>query len=353
MDTTSYTPDLIQFIKSIGNARSNFIWEATLNSSDQNLEIASTLPQKHDLNLTVPTVSPKIEKNEGNVEPVSDSDWDDLINMITPSASAASVSPSIRSSASPSISPTPSPTPSPTNVATKKFFKPSSNDSREVKQKFIIAKYVDRAFVDFSLVDDDRTATDLLFEAVKSNNVPLAMQAVALRADVNAARRFEVANDHGLKMPLLLALLHIDPSLMTVENGRTLFPMAELLLQNGAHVEKVLFDDLEDMLGAASQPITRSSAKSVGTWAAEVVSDMKKSGKTTLDVVQASENIAAIRYFTPKVLARGSIPILNDDPNSLMIITSTGAIVGGTVAERKPSPTIGRSISVSTKKSLL
>ncbi|RHZ70238.1 hypothetical protein Glove_274g16 [Diversispora epigaea] len=34
------------------------------------------------------------------------------------------------------------------------MFKPSSNDSRSVKQKFIIAKYVDRAFVNFSLVGE-------------------------------------------------------------------------------------------------------------------------------------------------------------------------------------------------------
>jgi Arf-GAP/SH3 domain/ANK repeat/PH domain-containing protein len=75
--------------------------------------------------------------------------------------------------------------------------KPNSTDSRDTKQKFITAKYVDRAFVDFSLVDDDKSATDILFEAVKANDVSLAMQAIALKADINAARRFEVADDHG------------------------------------------------------------------------------------------------------------------------------------------------------------
>ncbi|CAG8433792.1 11374_t:CDS:10 [Diversispora eburnea] len=264
LDTTSYTPDLIQLIKSIGNS----------------------------------PVSSKIERNEDKADP--------------------------------------------------------TNDSREVKQKFIIAKYIDRAFVNFSLVDEGRTATDILFEAVKENNILLAIQAIALKADVNALRRFEVTNDYGLKTPLLLALLHIDPSLMIVEGDRTLFPMAELLLQNGSDVEKGLpEDDLEDMLAAASQPITRNTAKSVGTWAAEVVSDMKKSRKTVLDLVQDSGNIAAIRYFTPKVLARGPKSNLTDDPNSLMITnTNTGAIVGGTISERKHSSAINRAISVSTKKAL-
>ena len=43
-------------------------------------------------------------------------------------------------------------------------------------KKFITLKYVDKAFVDFSLVDEDKTATDILFEAVKMNDVPQAMQ---------------------------------------------------------------------------------------------------------------------------------------------------------------------------------
>ncbi|CAG8528366.1 5193_t:CDS:2 [Acaulospora colombiana] len=334
LDTTSYTPDLIQLIKSIGNARSNAIWEATLSPppSDKQPEMASP---------SAPNVS---SKQEEETESSIDSEWVELINMVTPSIKTSSTS----------SSSTPSPTPSPTPKIAKGMHKPSSTDSREIKQKFITAKYVDRAFVDFSLVDEDKTATDLLFEAVKANDIPQAMQAIALKADVNAARRFEVSNDHGLKTPLLLALLHIDNSLMIVEDDKMLFPMAELLLQNGAHVEKALFDNLEETLSAASQPITRSSAKTVGTWAEEVVNDMKKSGKTALDVVQASGNIAAIRYLTPKVLARGPASSSNvNNMSSSMSTTITGGVAGGTVIERRPSPTLSRSISMSVKNALL
>ncbi|CAG8662469.1 13640_t:CDS:2, partial [Dentiscutata heterogama] len=280
LDTTSYTPDLVQLIKSIGNAHSNAIWEATLSKKEQLTDNPPIPPSKHD---SPPPVPPKFD-----------------------------------------------------------------SDTREFKQKFITAKYVDRAFVDFSLVDEDKTATDLLFQAVKVNDIPLAMQAIALKADVNTARRFEVQEDHGLKTPLLLSLLHIEPSKMVTEEGKTLFPMAELLLQNGAHVEKVLFDNLEDMLGVASQPIIRSSAKSVGTWATEVVSDMKKSGKTILDVVQSSGNIAAIRYITPKVLARGTPSVTN----SSLSTTSTGGVVNGNASEKKSSSNIGRSISISVRNVL-
>jgi hypothetical protein len=322
-------------IKSIGNARSNAIWEATLEQRqpDQQNGVLPMSPPKIEVPPPVPP------KNDDVSTPITDSDWEDLINLISPSN---------RGSPSPSPSPTPSLTslPAPPIKKHKGMTKPNSTDSRDTKQKFITAKYVDRAFVDFSLVDDDKSATDILFDAVKSNDLPLAMQAIALKADVNAARRFEVADDHGLKTPLLLALLHIDSAKITSEGGKTLFPMAELLLQNGAYVENILFDNLEDMLGVTSTSTTRSSPKSVGAWAAEIVSDMKKSGKTVFDVVQTSGNNAAIRYLTPKVLARGTPP---NGASSSVTTTSTGGLVGGAVVEKKPSPNLGRSLSITVK----
>ncbi|RGB42004.1 hypothetical protein C1646_684264 [Rhizophagus diaphanus] len=340
LDTNSYTPDLINLIKSIGNARSNAIWEATLEqrqTGQQNGTLAIPPPKIEE----PPPVPPK---NDDATTPVTDSDWEDLINMISPSNRGSSLSPS------PSPSPTPSLTsmPAPPVKKYKGMTKPNSSDSRDTKQKFITAKYVDRAFVDFSLVDDDKSATDILFDAVKSNDLSLAMQAIALKADVNAARRFEVADDHGLKTPLLLALLHIDPAKVTNDEGKLLFPMAELLLQNGAYVENVLFDNLEDMLGVTTTtPTVRNSPKSVGAWAAEIVSDMKKSGKTVFDVVQASGNNAAIRYLTPKVLARGTPP--NVGASSSVTTTSTGGLVGGAVVEKKHSSNLGRSLSITVK----
>ncbi|RIB12559.1 hypothetical protein C2G38_2200324 [Gigaspora rosea] len=326
LDTTSYTPDLVQLIKSIGNARSNAIWEATLSTKEQHTDNPPPTPSKFQF---IP-------------ETAADSDWEDLINMISP--------PSIRvPSPSSSASLDPSPTLSPIQKKPQTMRKPTSTDTREVKKKFITAKYVDRAFVDFSLVDEDKTATDLLFQAVKANDIPLAMQAIALKADVNAARRFEVQEDHGLKTPLLLSLLHIEPSKMVTEEGKTLFPMAELLLQNGSHVENVLFDNLEDMLGVASQPIVRSSSRSVGTWVTDVVNDMNKSGKTILDVVQSSGDIAAIRYITPKVLARGTPSVTN---SASLSTTSTGGVVNGNISEKKSPSSIGRSISISVRNVL-
>jgi hypothetical protein len=78
---------------------------------------------------------------------------------------------------------------------------------------------------------------------------------------------------------------------------------------------------------------------------------MKKSEKTMLDIVQASGNNAAIRYLTPKVLARGTTPN-SGTSSSVMTTTSTGGVVGGAAMEKKPSPNLSRSISISVKNVL-
>ncbi|CAG8499105.1 13175_t:CDS:2 [Ambispora leptoticha] len=356
LDTISYTPDLIEQIKMLGNARSNAIWEAKLlaevksssaetrqNSSDNKLnssqmnsiippDQSSSTPPKAD---AAPLPPPKVD-DKSLLGTSPDADWVDIINMINPSSSSiTTISPSTKK-----LPPVP---------------KPSSSDSRAIKQKFIIAKYVERAYVDFSQVDEDRTATDLLFEAVKNNDVPGAMQAIALRADVNAARRFEVENDHGLKTPLLLALLHIKNPTYSEKGTKQLFPMAELLLQNGALVERTLVDELEDILSSSSSKnLSRSaSTKSAGAWAAEVVGDLKRNGRTILEIVYASGNEAAVKYLLPKAVARGtSSPTPGHNENGSTQTTSTGGVVGGTALEKKTTQNLGRSLSMSVRNAL-
>ncbi|CAG8477971.1 8965_t:CDS:2 [Ambispora gerdemannii] len=349
LDTISYTPDLIEQIKMLGNARSNAIWEAKM-VSEVKLSSAETKQISPDNKLSPPQVNittPPAQQNGTSPSPSPstkpddksllgtspDADWVDIINMLSPSSS---------------------------NTTTKKLPlipKPSNSDSRAIKQKFITAKYVERAYVDFSLVDDDRTATDLLFEAVKKNDVPGAMQAIALRADVNAARRFEVENDHGLKTPLLLALLHIKNSTYSEKGIKQLFPMAELLLQNGALVERTLIDELEDILNNSKTTTTTTlrrsvSAKSAGAWAAEVF-DLKQKGKTILEIVHDSGNEAAIKYLLPKAVARGSSsPTPGLGENGLVAstqTTSTGGVFGGTALEKKSTQNLGRSLSMSVR----
>ena len=70
-----------------------------------------------------------------------------------------------------------------------------------------------------------------------------------------------------------------------------------------------------------------------------------------LDIVQTSGNNAAIRYLTPKVLARGTVPN-SGASSSVMTTTSTGGVVGGAAMEKKPSPNLSRSISITVKNVL-
>ncbi|KAG9304459.1 hypothetical protein G9A89_020023 [Geosiphon pyriformis] len=354
LDTNSYTRDLVEQIKLIGNARSNAIWEAKLGSPEAKLEPIDARQTSQEIKLILsethfsqehfknnaPIPPPKIgasgalkSEDKTLISTSPDPDWVDIINIVPSSSLGASIY-------TKKLPPVP---------------KPSSTDSRAMKQKYITAKYVDRAFVNFSLVDDNITATDLLFEAVKANDVPGAMQAIALKADVNAARRFEVEEDYRLKTPLILALLHIQNPTKSDDGEKQLFPMAELLLQNGALVERSLFDDLEDVLAVGTHPLKRTSlSKSVGAWAAEVMGDLKGQEKTILDIIKASGNEAAIKYLIPKALARGASPTapsMNGSVGSTQT-TSTGGVVGGSAIERKSTQNLGRSLSMSVRNAL-
>ncbi|KAF9131734.1 hypothetical protein BG015_003817, partial [Linnemannia schmuckeri] len=128
LDTNSYTKDLVEFIRSVGNSVSNQIWEANLLS----------------------------ETNPGS-----------------------------------------------TKIA---FRKPVVNDARECKVSFIRKKYVERAFVERFPESVSRgavaeaggtAATDALFEAVSSNNIPAAIAAYAAGGNLNTVQRADHASDSG------------------------------------------------------------------------------------------------------------------------------------------------------------
>ncbi|KAI9280879.1 hypothetical protein BC943DRAFT_363275 [Umbelopsis sp. AD052] len=104
LDRTSYTPDIVELLQAIGNDRSNRIWEALLSDD-----------------------------------------------------------------------------------ATDRPRKPSNNDSREVKQKFITAKYIDKAFVNKTILNAN-DATELLFSGVDEDNTMAVVQAISLGANINAKR---------------------------------------------------------------------------------------------------------------------------------------------------------------------
>lgn len=198
LDTTTFTEDVIEILLNIGNRRANNVWEARLSSLSASANVVST----------------------------------------------AAVSPT----GPPSLHPNALDAPEP-------LAKPTFASSRDQRLKFITQKYVQRAFVQpiSSTLSHYATPEETLIASIKRNDFPNVLYALALRASPNAT-------DRSRSTPaVILALAAADPaspgstisstSLPRMPNfgrtgpasgdqamRRTLFPVAELLIQNGADI---------------------------------------------------------------------------------------------------------------------
>ena len=113
--------------------------------------------------------------------------------------------------------------------------KPGPTATRDQRLKFITSKYVERAFVE--PVSQYGTADDILLTSIKRHDIKGVLQAIAQRANVNAHDRSR--NTHAVFLALAAAdparpvSSHSDrPATQTVKA----FPMAEMLVQNGAEI---------------------------------------------------------------------------------------------------------------------
>ncbi|KAI9745476.1 MAG: hypothetical protein M1818_001010 [Claussenomyces sp. TS43310] len=123
--------------------------------------------------------------------------------------------------------------------------KPTPQASREQRLKFITAKYVDRTFVApiSSTLSRYATADETLLAAIKRNEIQQVIYALALRANPNV-------HDKSRGTPsIFLALAAADPASPSATNTPTRtetptrvtpFPIAELLVQNGAEIPTTL-----------------------------------------------------------------------------------------------------------------
>ncbi|KAL3417273.1 PH domain-containing protein [Phlyctema vagabunda] len=120
--------------------------------------------------------------------------------------------------------------------------KPNPQATREQRLKFITAKYVDRAYVEPISATTSRFATpnETLVAAVKRSEVQQVIYAIACRANVNVT-------DKSRGTPLIfLALAAADPASPTPgapppsSEKPVAFPIAELLVQNGAEIPTTL-----------------------------------------------------------------------------------------------------------------
>ncbi|ODH13443.1 hypothetical protein ACO22_07254 [Paracoccidioides brasiliensis] len=127
--------------------------------------------------------------------------------------------------------------------------KPTAQSSREQRLKFITAKYSERAFLQPLSATPSRYATpeETLLASIKRNDIRGVLYAIALRANLNVTDRSR--NTHAV----FLALAAADPaspsspgkSMMAESRSSSItsaaekpiaFPIAELLLQNGAEI---------------------------------------------------------------------------------------------------------------------
>ncbi|KAK1600321.1 PH domain-containing protein [Colletotrichum navitas] len=117
--------------------------------------------------------------------------------------------------------------------------KPTPQATREQRLRFITAKYVDKAYVEPISATLSRYANpeDTLLAGIKKNEIQQVIYALALRANPNVTDRSR--GTHAV----FLALAAADPASPSPtpgqppETDRTVtFPVAEMLLQNGAEI---------------------------------------------------------------------------------------------------------------------
>jgi Arf-GAP/SH3 domain/ANK repeat/PH domain-containing protein len=120
-------------------------------------------------------------------------------------------------------------------------FKPSPQASREERLKFITAKYVQRAYVEPISPTLSRygTADEILLAGIKKNEVQQVIYALALKANPNVTDKSRGTHS------VFLALAAADPASPSPmasparpesASKMTAFPIAEMLVQNGAEI---------------------------------------------------------------------------------------------------------------------
>ncbi|KAF7564087.1 hypothetical protein G7046_g15 [Stylonectria norvegica] len=124
-------------------------------------------------------------------------------------------------------------------------YKPSAQATREQRLRYITSKYVDRLYVEpiSSTLSRYGTAEETLLAAIKKNEIQQVLYALALRANPNTVDKMR--GTHAV----WLALAAADPASPSPTPGQTPsepegkaipFPVAELLVQNGAEIPSVM-----------------------------------------------------------------------------------------------------------------
>lgn len=110
--------------------------------------------------------------------------------------------------------------------------KPGAQASREQRLKFITAKYVERAYVEPVGI---QSADDQIITSVKRNDIQGVLMGIAQRGNVNAHDRSR--STHVVFLALSAADPALPPGMVSPTSATNkAFPIAELLVQNGAEI---------------------------------------------------------------------------------------------------------------------
>lgn len=125
--------------------------------------------------------------------------------------------------------------------------KPTPQSLREHRLRFITSKYVDKAFVNpiSSTLSHYSTPDETLLASIKKNDIQGVLYAIALGANTNATDRSR--NTHAVFLALAAAGPASPASASPAPSPRshppgkvTAFPVAEMLVQNGAQIPSQL-----------------------------------------------------------------------------------------------------------------
>ncbi|KAL1999037.1 hypothetical protein VTN02DRAFT_5158 [Thermoascus thermophilus] len=210
--------------------------------------------------------------------------------------------------------------------------KPTAQSTREQRLKFITAKYSERAYVQPLSLHHSRYATpdETLLASIKKNDIQGVLYGIALRANVNVTDRSR--NTHAV----FLALAAADPASpgSTTSSGLSAkqappkpvpFPIAELLVQNGAEIP--MQPPLIPLSPAAQLYVSQRAARQAATAPPPTVAPDTLGSLPSIRGVLASENQAA-----PPPAAQALAPLDGKEREKLHKRGSAGARFAGKVA---------------------
>lgn len=179
--------------------------------------------------------------------------------------------------------------------------KPTEKSSAEARVRYITAKYVDRSFVDYPSISPN----DVLLGSLTTNNVAAAYGAIASRADVNL-----ISEVSGLPAIVLSLLTTSPPSSPTKEaksgewrpESTNTFPLAELLLQNGAELSYHLHDP------AVMNRLSRNAKHYINS----------KAGRSVISPSQPVASYGPLSPPDPRTIAKPNLQRSASNGNSLV-----------------------------------